>query len=305
MDKQYSVMKKEAIELLGIKENGIYVDGTLGRGGHSEEILKRIGDGKLYAFDLDEEAIKESKEFLNNDSRLHIFHNNFANMKECLDTKVDGILLDLGVSSPQFDEGERGFSYRFDAPLDMRMDQSKELTAKKIVNEYSIEELTRIFRDNGEERFAYQIAKKIDAQRKNKPIETTFELVDVIKASLPAKELAKKGHPAKQVFQALRIAANDELGSLEKFLNDFPDLLNEKGRVVIITFHSLEDRLVKRRFNDLTKVKVDKRIVLLPEEIEEAPFVSLTRKAIKANEVELQENNRSHSALLRAIEKRG
>lgn len=305
MDKHYSVMKKEAIELLGIKENGIYVDGTLGRGGHSEEILKRIGDGKLYAFDLDEEAIKESKEFLNNDSRLHIFHNNFANMKECLDTKVDGILLDLGVSSPQFDEGERGFSYRFDAPLDMRMDQSKELTAKKIVNEYSIEELTRIFRDNGEERFAYQIAKKIDAQRKNKPIETTFELVDVIKASLPAKELAKKGHPAKQVFQALRIAANDELGSLEKFLNDFPDLLNEKGRVVIITFHSLEDRLVKRRFNDLTKVKVDKRIVLLPEEIEEAPFVSLTRKAIKANEVELQENNRSHSALLRAIEKRG
>ena len=226
-------------------------------------------------------------------------------MKECLDTKVDGILLDLGVSSPQFDEGERGFSYRFDAPLDMRMDQSKELTAKKIVNEYSIEELTRIFRDNGEERFAYQIAKKIDAQRKNKPIETTFELVDVIKASLPAKELAKKGHPAKQVFQALRIAANDDLGSLEKFLNDFPDLLNEKGRVVIITFHSLEDRLVKRRFNDLTKVKVDKRIVLLPEEIEEAPFVSLTRKAIKANEVELQENNRSHSALLRAIEKRG
>ena len=305
MDKHYSVMKKEAIELLGIKENGIYVDGTLGRGGHSEEILKRIGDGKLYAFDLDEEAIKESKEFLNNDSRLHIFHNNFANMKECLDTKVDGILLDLGVSSPQFDEGERGFSYRFDAPLDMRMDQSKELTAKKIDNEYSIEELTRIFRDNGEERFAYQIAKKIDAQRKNKPIETTFELVDVIKASLPAKELAKKGHPAKQVFQALRIAANDELGSLEKFLNDFPDLLNEKGRVVIITFHSLEDRLVKRRFNDLTKVKVDKRIVLLPEEIEEAPFVSLTRKAIKANEVELQENNRSHSALLRAIEKRG
>ena len=305
MDKHYSVMKKEAIELLGIKENGIYVDGTLGRGGHSEEILKRIGDGKLYAFDLDEEAIKESKEFLNNDSRLHIFHNNFANMKECLDTKVDGILLDLGVSSPQFDEGERGFSYRFDAPLDMRMDQSKELTAKKIVNEYSIEELTRIFRDNGEERFAYQIAKNIDAQRKNKPIETTFELVDVIKASLPAKELAKKGHPAKQVFQALRIAANDELGSLEKFLNDFPDLLNEKGRVVIITFHSLEDRLVKRRFNDLTKVKVDKRIVLLPEEIEEAPFVSLTRKAIKANEVELQENNRSHSALLRAIEKRG
>ena len=305
MDKHYSVMKKEAIELLGIKENGIYVDGTLGRGGHSEEILKRIGDGKLYAFDLDEEAIKESKEFLNNDSRLHIFHNNFANMKECLDTKVDGILLDLGVSSPQFDEGERGFSYRFDAPLDMRMDQSKELTAKKIVNEYSIEELTRIFRDNGEERFAYQIAKKIDAQRKNKPIETTFELVDVIKASLPAKELAKKGHPAKQVFQALRITANDELGSLEKFLNDFPDLLNEKGRVVIITFHSLEDRLVKRRFNDLTKVKVDKRIVLLPEEIEEAPFVSLTRKAIKANEVELQENNRSHSALLRAIEKRG
>lgn len=305
MDKHYSVMKKEAIELLGIKENGIYVDGTLGRGGHSEEILKRIGDGKLYAFDLDEEAIKESKEFLNNDSRLHIFHNNFANMKECLDTKVDGILLDLGVSSPQFDEGERGFSYRFDAPLDMRMDQSKELTAKKIVNEYSIEELTRIFRDYGEERFAYQIAKKIDAQRKNKPIETTFELVDVIKASLPAKELAKKGHPAKQVFQALRIATNDELGSLEKFLNDFPDLLNEKGRVVIITFHSLEDRLVKRRFNDLTKVKVDKRIVLLPEEIEEAPFVSLTRKAIKANEVELQENNRSHSALLRAIEKRG
>lgn len=305
MDKHYSVMKKEAIELLGIKENGIYVDGTLGRGGHSEEILKRIGDGKLYAFDLDEEAIKESKEFLNNDSRLHIFNNNFANMKEFLDTKVDGILLDLGVSSPQFDEGERGFSYRFDAPLDMRMDQSKELTAKKIVNEYSIEELTRIFRDYGEERFAYQIAKKIDAQRKNKPIETTFELVDVIKASLPAKELAKKGHPAKQVFQALRIATNDELGSLEKFLNDFPDLLNEKGRVVIITFHSLEDRLVKRRFNDLTKVKVDKRIVLLPEEIEEAPFVSLTRKAIKANEVELQENNRSHSALLRAIEKRG
>ncbi len=305
MDKHYSVMKKEAIELLGIKENGIYVDGTLGRGGHSEEILKRIGDGKLYAFDLDEEAIKESKEFLNNDSRLHIFHNNFANMKECLDTKVDGILLDLGVSSPQFDEGERGFSYRFDAPLDMRMDQSKELTAKKIVNEYRIEELARIFRDYGEERFAYQIAKKIDAQRKNKPIETTFELVDVIKASLPAKELAKKGHPAKQVFQALRIATNDELGSLEKFLNDFPDLLNEKGRVVIITFHSLEDRLVKRRFNDLTKVKVDKRIVLLPEEIEEAPFVSLTRKAIKANEIELQENNRSHSALLRAIEKRG
>ncbi|MBR2553163.1 MAG: 16S rRNA (cytosine(1402)-N(4))-methyltransferase RsmH, partial [Erysipelotrichaceae bacterium] len=217
---------------------------------------------------------------------------------------ADGILLDLGVSSPQFDNAERGFSYRYDAPLDMRMDQSSEKTAAKLVNEAEEAELLRIFRSYGEVPFASRIVSNILKHRAEKPIETTFELVDIIKMSLPPKELSKKGHPAKQCFQALRIAVNDELTSLEIFLKDLPDLLKINGVAVVITFHSLEDRLVKNRFKELSTVKVDKRIALRPEEIPQPDYI-LPEHKVRPSAKELDENHRSHSAILRVIKRVG
>ena len=304
-----SVLLNEAIEGLNIKENGIYVDATLGRAGHSSKILERLKEGKLYCFDQDEEAITYSKEKLSKiSSNFEIIYSNFKNLKEELAkrniTKVDGILYDLGVSSPQFDEDYRGFSYRYDAPLDMRMDLNKPLTAKEIVNKYSLNDLTKIFKEYGEERYSYLIAKKIVEERSKKEIETTFELVDIIKSSIPKKELFKDKHPAKQVFQALRIEVNDELKVLEKSLNDALTILNKNGRIVVITFHSLEDKIVKNIFNNVSKIKGDRHNdYLLPSEIKKPEFKLVNKKVITPSEEELNLNHRAKSAKLRIIEK--
>jgi len=303
MSEHISVLKKEALELLNVKPDGIYVDGTLGRAGHSKAILDQLTTGKLYCFDLDEKAILKSKELLKDYSNVIYIHDNFMNMNKYI-TGVDGILLDLGVSSPQFDEADRGFSYRNDAPLDMRMNQEQTLSAKEIVNNYSKEELIRVFRDYGEEKFARNIASKIVEKRSEKPIETTLQLVEVIKSALPAKVLNKKGHPAKQSFQALRIEVNGELDSLKTFLNNFDSMLNVDGRVVIITFHSLEDRLVKHHFKDLSTVYDDLRIAKLASEIEKPNYELLNRHAIIAGEDELENNPRAKSAKLRGIIKK-
>lgn len=303
MSKHYSVLLNEALELLDVKEDGIYIDGTLGRGGHSKRILEKLKNGKLYSFDLDTQAIEESKENLKDYSNVVYIHDNFMNMDKYV-KEVDGILLDLGVSSPQFDESERGFSYRFDGPLDMRMNKEQKLSAYEVVNEYSKEELERIFWNYGEEKFSRSIASKIVEKRAEAPIETTLQLVEIVKEALPKKVLSKKGHPAKQCFQALRIAVNGELDSLEHFLEVFPKMLKKDGRAVIITFHSLEDKAVKRRFKELSSVVDDKRIYKLPSEIEEADFELLNRKAVIAGEKELNENSRSKSAKLRGLRKK-
>lgn len=310
MSAHYSVLLSETIDILSIKEDGVYVDLTLGRGGTSGAILKKTPKGHLYCFDLDQEAIDESKERLSEiGDNFTIIHSNFADfvskLKEMGVDQVDGITADLGVSSPQFDEGDRGFSYKKDAILDMRMDQSQSKSAKTIVNTYSFEELANIFRLYGEDKDAGRVASLIVKERMKKPIETTGELVEIIKRAKPMKSLSKKGHPAKQIFQALRIETNGELDNLKKLLNDFPGILKKGGRIAIITFHSLEDRLVKNSFHSLTRVEGTRNGPnLLPNEIEEAPFVDLTKKAILPSEMELTENNRSHSAKLRAIEKK-
>ena len=302
MDKHIPVLLNECLDLLNIKENGIYVDGTLGRAGHSIEISKRLNNGKLYCFDLDNEAIKQSQEIFKGQKNVFFIHDNFANMNKYVD-KVDGILLDLGVSSPQFDDSSRGFSYRYDSPLDMRMNLESALSAKDVVNKYSEEELYRIIKDYGEEKFAKNIARNICKAREIKDIETTFELVDIIKKSLPNKVLNKKGHPAKQTFQAIRIEVNNELASINKFLETFDDILNIDGRVVIITFHSLEDRLVKNKFKELSSIKDDLNIPKRPEEIEKARYELLNRKVIIASKQELEVNNRAKSAKVRGVRK--
>ena len=304
-----SVLLKEAIEGLNIKEDGIYVDATLGRAGHSSEILKRLKNGKLYCFDQDKEAIDYSfKKLASISSNFEIIYSNFKNMKEELNKrdveKADGILFDLGVSSPQFDEDYRGFSYRFDAPLDMRMNQENPLTAKKIVNTYPLEKLVNVFKEYGEEKYSYSIAKTIVKAREVKEIETTFELVDLIKKSLPKKELFKDKHPAKKVFQALRIEVNDELEVLKIALNDSINLLNKDGRIVVITFHSLEDRIVKNVFKEVSFIKGDrKNDYLLPNEIKKAEFELVNKKVITPSESEIEENRRSKSAKLRILKK--
>lgn len=304
-----SVLLKEAIEGLNIREDGIYVDATLGRAGHSSEILKKFKNGKLYCFDQDQEAIEYSKEKLASISNnFEIIYSNFKNIKEELNkrgvTKVDGILFDLGVSSPQFDEDYRGFSYRYDAPLDMRMNQENNLTAKKIVNTYPLEKLVKVFKEYGEEKYSYSIAKNIIKAREEKEIETTFELVDLIKKSLPKKELFKDKHPAKKIFQALRIEVNDELGVLKIALNDSLNLLNKDGRIVVITFHSLEDRIVKNEFKEVSFIKGDrKNDYLLPNEIKKAQFELVNKKVITPSNEEINENRRSKSAKLRILKK--
>lgn len=306
--KHVSVLLNETVDLLNVKPDGIYVDGTLGRGGHTSLLLSRLSSGHVYAFDKDQQAIEESKVNLQKyEGKVTFIHSDFGNMKEALKeygvSKVDGVMMDLGVSSPQFDDPSRGFSYRFDARLDMRMDQSQDLDAYKVVNTYSFADLTKILSRYGEVRFAKQIARAIEKARQEKPIETTFELVDIIKSALPAAELRKKGHPAKQTFQALRIEVNDELGSLRRGLEEACDLLDVHGRCAVITFHSLEDRMVKQTFKDLTTAPfVDPKIPLTVDQMEQASFLNLTKKPIVADEEESIENRRSHSAKLRGIE---
>ncbi len=307
--KHVSVLLHETVDSLDVKPDGIYVDGTLGRAGHAKYLISKLTTGHLYAFDKDEQALKESETNLEGYlDKVTMIHADFSSMKEELNKlgieKVDGIMMDLGVSSPQFDDSERGFSYRFDARLDMRMNQEQDLDAEKVVNTYSEKELVRILREYGEERYAMSIAKAIVKRRAIQPIHTTFELVDVIKSALPAKELRKKGHPAKQTFQAIRIEVNGELVALQKGLEEALDLLNLNGRCAVITFHSLEDRIVKNTFKDYSSAPfVEPRIPLKVEQMEQASFQLINRKPILATQEELNENNRSHSAKLRVIER--
>ena len=301
-----SVLLNEAIENLNIKEDGIYVDATLGGGGHSSVILSKLKTGHLYAFDQDDYAIKRSTERLSKISNNYtIIKSNFVNLKEELEklgvTKIDGILYDLGVSSFQFDIPDRGFSYNYDAKLDMRMNQDQELTAEFVVNNYKYEDLVKILYKYSEEAYAKQIARNIEQSRKKKRSETTFELVDVIKSALPQKVLNSKGHPAKKTFQALRIEVNDELKVFEKSLYQAIDLLNSDGKIVVISFHSLEDRIAKEIFREVTTVNAPKNLPVMPKE---ADFELVNKHVITSSEEELKENNRAHSAKMRVLRKK-
>ena len=304
MAEHIPVLLNETIQGLNINPSGTYVDLTVGRGGHSSEILARLKDGRLICVDQDEEAIVASTARLSKISnKFEMVRANFSELETILANlgikEVDGILMDLGVSSPQFDKGERGFSYKEDARLDMRMDQRQDLTAYQIINNYALEDLTKIFQIYGEEKYSYSIAKNIIKAREAKPIETTLELVEIIKRSKPMKELKKVGHPAKQVFQALRIAVNDELNVLEKALTASLKHLKPGGRLAVITFHSGEDRIVKNYFKEAA-ISEGNRIdgPMLEKEKE---FDLINRKPIVASEAELEMNHRSASAKLRII----
>ncbi|MEG0772949.1 16S rRNA (cytosine(1402)-N(4))-methyltransferase RsmH [Clostridium sp.] len=306
--KHISVMLQECIEGLNIKPNGIYVDCTLGGAGHSLEIAKKLSkEGRLIGIDQDLDALNAAKIRLNSFENITFVHDNFYNIDEILQElnidKVDGILMDLGVSSYQLDEAERGFSYMQDAPLDMRMNRSSDFSAYNVVNEYSEAELHDVIKSFGEEKFAKKIAMIIVDRRKKKPIETTFELVDIIKASIPAKFRREGGHPAKRTFQAIRIEVNKELHILDKTITDGINSLNSGGRMAIITFHSLEDRIVKNKFRDLQDP------CTCPKEFpmcmcNKKPIIKLiNRKPIEASGEELELNSRSKSAKLRIAEK--
>lgn len=310
MEKPYnhiSVLLNESIQQLNIKKNGVYVDCTLGGGGHSSEILKRIPNGHLYAFDQDSFAINTADEKLKKiASNYTLINENFVNIKVALEEEnvygVDGILYDLGVSSFQLDIPERGFSYRLDGPLDMRMDQTAELDAYTVVNTYDEKSLVRILFEYGEEKFARLIARKIVSEREKKPIETTLELVEIIKKALPASALRNSSHPAKQTFQAIRIEVNHELDILKKALEDGLSILNKNGRMVVITFHSLEDRIVKKLFKEKTTLQLPKDLPYIPEGYE-IEFKLINSKVILPSESEISNNLRSHSAKMRVIEK--
>ncbi|MFN7250946.1 MAG: 16S rRNA (cytosine(1402)-N(4))-methyltransferase RsmH [Anaerobacillus sp.] len=304
-----TVLKEEAVAGLNIKKDGIYVDCTLGGAGHSQLILSQLSsEGHLYAFDQDDIAIAHAKEKLKEyDGRYTIIKSNFRFLAEQLANrgiyKVDGILFDLGVSSPQLDEAERGFSYHHDAPLDMRMDQSSSLTAEEIVNEWSFHDIMRIVSKYGEERFAKQIARKIEAYRATKRIETTGELVEIVKDAIPAPARRTGGHPAKRTFQAIRIAVNDELQAFEDAVNGAIEIVKIGGRVAVITFHSLEDRICKTIFKKLsTGPELPRNLPVIPEGYE--PVLKLiTRKPILPSDDEVGANKRSRSAKLRVAEK--
>ena len=307
--KHKSVLLYETVDQLNIKPDGIYVDGTLGGGGHSYEIASRLSDkGRLIGIDQDEDAIKAASERLKPFmDRVTIVRNNYCNMDKVLDElsidKVDGIMLDLGVSSYQLDTAERGFTYNVDAKLDMRMDQRQEVTARDIVNDYSEYDLYRIIRDYGEDRFAKNIAKHIVAARQKKPIETTFELNEIIKAAIPMKVRATGGHPSKRTYQAIRIELNRELEVLENSIDMMIDRLNKGGRLCIITFHSLEDRIVKVRY------KNNENPCTCPPSFptcvcgKKSKGKVITRKPIIPSEEELEENSRSKSSKLRVFER--
>lgn len=308
--KHETVLLQETVDGLAVKPDGIYVDATLGGAGHSQYLLSKLGPkGHLYAFDQDQKAIDHAQVRLApyiEKGQVTFIKSNFRHLKAELArhgvTRIDGICYDLGVSSPQLDERERGFSYKQDAPLDMRMDQSQDLTAYQVVNQYDFHDLVKIFFRYGEDKFSKQIARKIEQERAIKPIETTTELADLIKSAKPAKELKKKGHPAKQIFQAIRIAVNDELGAAEESLAQAIDLLAEDGRISVITFHSLEDRLTKQLFKEKSTVTVPKGLPILPDELK--PTLELVnRKPILPSQEELDRNNRAHSAKLRIARK--
>ena len=304
-----SVLLNEVLEGLNIKPDGIYVDGTLGGAGHSFEIAKRLdAGGRLIGIDRDDNAIAAATKRLEPyKDRVTIVRDNYLNTLDILDTlgikAIDGMLLDLGVSSHQFDEGERGFSYREDAPLDMRMDRRDELTAFEVVNGYSEQELFRIIRDYGEDSFAKNIAKHIVRARNEKPIETTFELADVIKAAIPARVREGKGHPAKKTFQAIRIEVNSELDILKDSINGLIDVLKPGGRLCIISFHSLEDKIVKNAFRTAEDPCICPKDFPVCVCGRKSKGKVITRKAVTAGVEELEMNNRAHSAKLRVFEK--
>ncbi|WP_433957708.1 16S rRNA (cytosine(1402)-N(4))-methyltransferase RsmH [Cytobacillus horneckiae] len=304
-----TVLLKETVDGLNIKDDGIYVDCTLGGAGHSEYILSQLSDkGKLYAFDQDDTAIAHAKERLAAYAeKVTFIKSNFLYLQEELTElgvdKVDGVLYDLGVSSPQLDTPERGFSYHHDAPLDMRMDKDAQISAYDVVNHWPYAELVKIFFKYGEEKFSKQIARKIEATREAAPIKTTGELVEIIKEAIPAPARRKGGHPAKRVFQAIRIAVNDELGVFEKSLQKAMDILNPGGRISVITFHSLEDRICKAAFKQASETPdLPPGLPIIPEEYK--PEMKLVnRKPILPSEKELEQNNRARSAKLRIAEK--
>ncbi|MDS3922332.1 16S rRNA (cytosine(1402)-N(4))-methyltransferase RsmH [Staphylococcus epidermidis] len=308
MFRHVSVMLNETIDYLNIKEDGVYVDCTLGGAGHALYLLNQLNDkGRLIAIDQDLTAIENAKEVLK--EHLHkvtFVHNNFRELTNILNEleieKVDGIYYDLGVSSPQLDVPERGFSYHNDAKLDMRMDQTQSLSAYEVVNQWSYEALVRIFFRYGEEKFSKQIARRIEAHREQQPIETTLELVDVIKEGIPAKARRKGGHPAKRVFQAIRIAVNDELSAFEDSVEQAIECVKVGGRISVITFHSLEDRLCKQIFQEFEKgPDVPRGLPVIPEAYT-PKLKRVNRKPITATDDDLNENNRARSAKLRVAE---
>ena len=305
-----TVMLHETIDMLDVKPDGIYVDATLGGAGHSEYLLSKLSEkGHLYAFDQDQNAIDNAQKRLApyiEKGMVTFIKDNFRHLKDRLHdlgvTEIDGICYDLGVSSPQLDQRERGFSYKKDAPLDMRMNQEASLTAYEVVNQYDYHDLVRIFFKYGEDKFSKQIARKIEQVREQKPIETTTELAEIIKSAKPAKELKKKGHPAKQIFQAIRIEVNDELGAADESIQQAMDMLALDGRISVITFHSLEDRLTKQLFKEASTVEVPKGLPFIPDDLK--PKMELvSRKPILPSREELEANNRSHSAKLRVARK--
>ncbi len=306
-----SVLLKESIDLLNIKKKGAYVDCTLGYAGHSLQLLNQLtNEGKLFCFEQDNLAIEYSQKILSKTKKknFQIIHSNFKNLKSELAllkiNKVDGILYDLGVSSPQIDNPRRGFSYHKEGNLDMRMDSERELTAHIIVNTYSLQELSEIFSKYGEEKYAYLIAKKIIKCRSIKEINTTLELVDIIKQALPSKILRKNKHPARKTFQALRIAVNNELNNLKISLSQSLSLLNNGGRIVVISFHSLEDKIVKKTFKNAIQDPNWKINSKLPIQSNWKPsFRIISKKVLKPSEEEILDNKRSRSAVLRCIEK--
>src|SRR5690625_1568427 len=309
MFEHITVLKNETVTGLSVKPTGIYVDCTVGGGGHSHSILNKLtSEGHLFAFDQDLLAIEAAKtnlrDYLDN---ITFIHSNFRYIKDKLHNhsikEVDGVLFDLGVSSPQLDTEERGFSYHGDALLDMRMNQEQSLTAKQIVNNYSLNDLTYIFRQYGEERFARRIAQTIVRNRQNRPIQTTDDLVEIIKQAIPAPARRKGGHPARRTFQALRIAVNDELNAFIDALNQAAEIVKIGGRIAVITFHSLEDRICKHAFRKWSTDKpVPRNFPVIPAG-HEAPFKLITRKPIIPSKEEIKQNNRARSAKLSIVEK--
>lgn len=305
-----TVLLEETINGLAVNPDGVYVDCTLGGGGHAEYLLTKLGTkGHLYAFDQDQQALeyvqKKLKKYIEQD-QLTLIQSNFRSIKSALNEKgisvVDGIYYDLGVSSPQFDQADRGFSYRMDARLDMRMNRQQSLSAFEVVNEWDYDDLVRIIYRYGEEKFAKRIARCIEAQRKVQAIETTGQLAELVKEAIPAATRRSGGHPAKRTFQAIRIAVNDELMALEESLDQGLSLLSQHGRLAVISFHSLEDRLVKQMFKQVSSVpETPRNLPILTQQ--EAEYRLVNRKPIVADAIELAENRRAHSAKLRIIER--